>query len=103
MISVPVIVSSPNLPGWEMFPLEKELKERLRLPVIIENDANAQPTGIHFYAGSKKNLVNITLGTGIGAELIAEGKYTGVAGLPGNRAPKRFAQRALAAAEGVDV
>jgi glucokinase len=80
------IVSSPNLPGWEMFPLEKELKERLRLPVIIENDANAAAYGEYIFGAGrgKKNLVNITLGTGIGAGIIAEGKiYRGSGGFAG--------------------
>jgi glucokinase len=80
------MISSPNLPGWEMFPLERELKERLHLPIIIENDANAAAYGEFVFGAGRgtKNFVNITLGTGIGGGIIAEGKiYRGSGGFAG--------------------
>ncbi len=80
------IISSPNLPGWEMFPLERELIEKLHLPIIIENDANAAAYGEFVFGAGRgtKNMVNITLGTGIGGGIIAEGKiYRGSGGFAG--------------------
>ena len=80
------IVSSPNLPGWEQFPLEQELKKRFKVPVLVENDANAAAYGEYLYGAGrgKKNMVNITLGTGIGGGIITEGHiYRGGGGFAG--------------------
>ena len=80
------VISSPNLPGWEGFSLEKELERKLNLPVLVENDANAAAYGeFVFGAGAgKRNMVNITLGTGIGGGIIIEGEiYRGSGGFAG--------------------
>lgn len=80
------IISSPNLPGWGGVPLEEKLRARLNLPVLTENDANAAAFGeFTFGAGSgKRNMVNVTLGTGIGGGIIIEGKiYRGSGGFAG--------------------
>lgn len=80
------IVSSPNLPGWEGYPLEQELKERLRVPVLVENDASAAAYGEYLFGAGrgKRNMVNITLGTGIGGGIITEGRiYRGSGGFAG--------------------
>lgn len=80
------IISSPNLPGWEGFPLEERLRVELDLPVLIENDANAAAFGeFTFGAGrGKRNMINITLGTGIGGGIIIEGEiYRGSGGFAG--------------------
>lgn len=80
------IVSSPNLPGWEQFPLEQALKKRLKVPVLVENDANAAAYGEYFYGAGrgKRNMVNVTLGTGIGGGIITEGRvYRGSGGFAG--------------------
>jgi len=81
-----IIVSSPNLPGWEGFPLEQELKKRLKVPVLVENDASAAAYGEYLYGAGKgkRNMVNVTLGTGIGGGIIAEGRiYRGSGGFAG--------------------
>ena len=80
------MISSPNLPGWEQFPLEQELKKRLKIPILVENDANAAAYGEYLYGAGKgkKNMVNITLGTGIGGGIITEGRiYRGSGGFAG--------------------
>ena len=71
-----VIVDSPNLPGWENYPVEQQLSCLLNLPVIVENDANAAAWGECVYGAGKgkKNLLLVTLGTGIGGALIVDGK-----------------------------
>ncbi|MGI5823605.1 MAG: ROK family protein [Dethiobacteria bacterium] len=80
------IISSPNLPGWEGFPLEKELERELARPVLVENDANAAAFGEFIFGAGKgkRNMVNITLGTGIGGGIIIDGDlYRGSGGFAG--------------------
>ncbi len=66
------VVYAPNVPEWEDLPLEAILRERLGLPVTIENDANAAAIGEHWVGGAagKANVVCITLGTGVGGAII---------------------------------
>lgn len=81
-----LLIHSPNLPGWNMVPLEKELEQQLDVPVIAENDANAQALGeARFGAGrGAKDQIFITVSTGIGAGLIVNGSiYRGSKGFAG--------------------
>ncbi|HHZ06855.1 MAG TPA: ROK family protein [Clostridiales bacterium] len=63
--------------NWEIV---KMMKSLINKPVVIENDANAAAYG-EFLAGSAKganNAIAITLGTGVGAGIIIDGKiYSG--------------------------
>ncbi len=54
----------------------KEMKTRTSLPVYIENDANCAALGENTCGASKgeKNVIYITLGTGVGAGIIINGK-----------------------------
>ena len=78
---------APNLP-WKgiIIPLGKMFEERLAIPVILTNDANAAAVGEMVYGCAKgmKNFIMITLGTGIGSGIIINGKllhgFHGVAG-----------------------
>ena len=65
---------APNLP-WRDVPLQPQLQERLQLPVVLENDANAAAWAeFRFGAGhSCQNMVMITVGTGIGGGVVTEG------------------------------
>ncbi len=69
--------STGNLPGGYIgLELGKTLRERFKVPVLIENDANAAAYA-EFRAGNAKNhgnTITITLGTGIGGGIIVEGK-----------------------------
>lgn len=62
--------------GWKNFDLAKQLKQKSGLPVFIENDANIAVLGENWTgAGNQaKNLIAITLGTGVGGGIIANGK-----------------------------
>ena len=64
--------SLPNIPGWNKFPIQKILYKKLHLPVYIDNDAHLMALGEWKYGAGKgaKNLICITLGTGIGGGLI---------------------------------
>lgn len=81
-----VVVSAANLPGFEDFPVRDELQHRLDTPVLLENDANAAALGeMWMGAGqSVRNLILLTLGTGIGGGIVHEGKIlSGTMGLAG--------------------
>lgn len=71
-----VIVTSPNLPGWDNFPLRKTLESRLGCPVVLENDANAAALGEVWLGAGRdvEDLVLLTLGTGIGGGVVKDGK-----------------------------
>jgi glucokinase len=65
-----------NVPGWVEIPVSAILSERLGVPVILENDANAMAYGEWLYGGAAntRHAVCITLGTGVGGGLILDGK-----------------------------
>jgi glucokinase len=70
-----VVFDPPNLPGWEKVPLRDMLQAALRLPTVIVNDANAAALGeFHFGAGrGSRNLVYLTISTGIGGGVVVDG------------------------------
>ena len=70
------IFNPPNLNGWDNVPLRDILEKELRVPVAIENDANAAALGEWWKgAGSgTSSLVCITLGTGVGGGIVMDGK-----------------------------
>ncbi|HZT42915.1 MAG TPA: ROK family protein [Chthonomonadaceae bacterium] len=81
-----VVYAPPNLPGWEAVPVKQILEEALGLPVIVENDANATALAEwRFGAGQgARNLIFMTVGTGIGGGLILDGRlYRGTNDLAG--------------------
>ncbi len=75
-----VIMSPPNLPGWDDVPVVDFFKERFGVPVSVQNDANACALAEYLYGSGRgvKNLVFMTFGTGLGAGIIIDGKlYSG--------------------------
>lgn len=74
-----VVLYSNNL-GFDHTPLGKMLEERLGKEIFLENDANAAAFGEALAGAGKgfKDVVVITLGTGVGGGIIVGGKiYTG--------------------------
>jgi len=70
-----IVRSSPNLPQWHDVRLAEELARRLRIPVLVENDANAAAYG-EYSAGAARgatNAVMVTIGTGIGGGIVLDG------------------------------
>ncbi len=65
-----------NVPGWKHVPLKAILSEKTGLPVLVENDANAMTYAEfrHGAARGLKNVIGITMGTGIGGGLVLDGK-----------------------------
>ena len=78
--STGVIMSPPNLPGWDDIPIVKILSEEFGAPTAVHNDANACALAEWKFGAGKgtRNMVFMTFGTGLGAGLILDGKlYTG--------------------------
>ncbi len=72
--------------GWTNFPLKDRLEVETGLPVVVDNDANLAALG-EMWRGAgdgSKNLLAVTLGTGVGGGLIANGNILhGVNGMAG--------------------
>jgi glucokinase len=81
-------VSPLNIPAWRDFPLRKRLTEEFATErVLIHNDAVALTVGEHWRgAGSgTRNLLGITVSTGVGGGLILDGRlYHGTSGNAGH-------------------
>src|SRR5215213_6035950 len=71
-----LILSPPNLPGWDEFPVVRLVEERLGVPALLDNDANAAALGEHRYGAGRgyRHLVYITQSTGIGGGVIVRGE-----------------------------
>jgi glucokinase len=70
------VVTSANLPSFRNFPLSKLLSQDLGVPVALQNDANAAALGEFEFGASARgcrNMVLLTLGTGVGGGVICDG------------------------------
>jgi len=89
-----LVLSPPNLPGWDNIPIVEITKERFGSNVMLQNDANACAIAEWKYGAGKgyANLIFLTFGTGMGAGLILNGKlYTGTNDLAGEVGHMRLA------------
>ena len=71
-----VIQSPPNLPGWDDISLVRMLEEEFGVPAFLQNDANACAL-VEWKMGAGRgsdNMIFLTMGTGMGAGIIAEGR-----------------------------
>jgi glucokinase len=61
--------------GWENFALREELEKETNLPVIVDNDANIAALGEMWMGAGDgaKDLLAVTLGTGVGGGIVANG------------------------------
>ncbi len=81
-----IILSPPNLPGWDNVEIVKILETHYGVPARLQNDANACALAEwKFGAGrGSENMVFLTFGTGFGAGLILNGRlYSGTNGNAG--------------------
>ena len=71
-----VVLTPPNIPGWHDVPLRAILAERTGLPIELGNDANAAALGEWMFGAGRgrRNLVYITVSTGIGGGVISDGR-----------------------------
>jgi glucokinase len=67
---------APNLPWRGIIPLAKLIQGKFQLPTVLTNDANAAAIGEMMYGAAKgmKDFIMITLGTGVGSGIVANGK-----------------------------
>lgn len=81
---------SPNLPGWEDYPVRQEIEKRLATRVVLDNDANVAALGEKWLGAAREvdDLLMLTLGTGVGGGLVLGGRVfhgaRGMAGEPGH-------------------
>ncbi len=89
-----IILSPPNLPGWDSVDIVTPFRHTFHVPVALQNDANACALAEwRFGAGRGVNsMIFLTFGTGMGAGLILDGKlYGGVNGMAGEIGHVRMA------------
>lgn len=75
-----------NLADWHDVPLAEELEAKTGLPTILANDANCAGLGEAWLGSGRsfRNLILLTLGTGVGGAIILDGKlFTGHQGAAG--------------------
>ncbi len=90
-----IIMSPPNLPGWDDIHIVDELRSRFSVPVLLRNDANASALAEWRFGFDKKykNMVFLTFGTGLGAGVIIDGRlYSGTNGNAGEVGHIRLAE-----------
>ena len=71
-----IVGSTGNIPGWQGTKVKEILQKKYRLPVVVENDANAAAYA-EYQIGSARGanpLLMITLGTGVGGGVVVNGK-----------------------------
>jgi Transcriptional regulator/sugar kinase len=82
-----VVFEVPNLPGWENMPLKLHFEKAFPgAEVLLENDANATALAEWKFGAGRgtRNMVFLTMGTGIGGGLILDGRlYKGTNDLAG--------------------
>ncbi|HHV75169.1 transcriptional regulator [Thermoanaerobacterium sp. PSU-2] len=71
-----VIYATDNLPGWTGINLKEIISQKYRTKTIVENDVNAAIVGENWLGSAKnfKDVLMITLGTGVGGAIILDGK-----------------------------
>jgi len=75
-----------NIPDWRDFPLAREMEPATGLKCFVDNDTNVMAVGelIHGAGRGYRNLVCITLGTGVGGAIVIDGAiYRGAHGSAG--------------------
>ncbi len=81
-----IIMSPPNLPGWDNIPIIELLENRFGIKTGIQNDANACALAEWKYGAAKgcKNAIFLTFGTGMGSGLILDSRlYVGTNDMAG--------------------
>lgn len=82
-------VWAPNIPGWDAYPLYREIKEGLQnpnIPVSIESDRNCYILGEMWKGNARScsNAIFMSVGTGIGIGIVSNGHIiNGLSGIAG--------------------
>ena len=69
------VLETPNL-GWRNFPLRDLIANGVGLEAVLDNDANCAALGEYWQGAGRdvRNLIAVTLGTGIGGGIVLDGK-----------------------------
>jgi glucokinase len=81
-----VVAYAPNMPGLRRAPVRAAVEERITVPLAVDNDANVAALGEARYgsAAGRRDVLLVTLGTGIGGGLVLDGDlYRGAHGYAG--------------------
>ncbi len=81
-----LVLSPPNLPGWDEVPIVAQFQDRFGIPAFLQNDANAGALAEwkHGAGRGTRNMMFCTMGTGFGCGLVLDGKlYEGTNGNAG--------------------
>jgi glucokinase len=78
-VSGRIVAASDSFTGWAGFPLGEWLAEALSVPVTVDNDVNAFLAGELALGAARglRDVVGITLGTGVGGAIAIEGRVHG--------------------------
>ena len=90
-----IVLSPPNLPGWDHVPIAGLLSERYGGQVFLMNDANACALAEWHFGAARgfRNVIFLTFGTGLGSGLILDGRlYVGTNDLAGEVGHIRLAE-----------
>ncbi len=90
-----ILYAPPHLAAWGEAPLKQRLAEGLDLPVYIEHDGNAGALAEFYFGAGRgaRNMVFLTMGTGLGAGLILNGQiYHGASDMAGEVGHMRMAE-----------
>ena len=90
-----LVLSPPNLPGWDNVPVCKRVSAAFGIPACLQNDANACAYAEWKWGAGRgvNSLVFLTFGTGMGAGLILDRHlYSGVTDLAGEVGHVRLAE-----------
>jgi glucokinase len=70
------ILQTPNLPGFDGFPMGEEIEREAQLEVFLDNDAKCAAFGEGYFGQAKnvKDFVFLTFGTGVGGGVISSGQ-----------------------------
>lgn len=85
-----VVINPPNLPCWRNFPLAARVADLYRVPVKVDNDANAAALAETIWGAARgyRYVFYATVGTGIGTGIVFDGRIyhgrTGAAGEGGH-------------------
>lgn len=89
-----IVLSPPNLPGWDNVPVTDYLGKKLGMPARLKNDADACALAEFNYGAGRgcSHMIFLTFGTGLGAGLILGGRlYEGACGMAGEAGHIRLA------------
>jgi glucokinase len=90
-----VVLSPPNLPGWDRIDVTSPVAERAGAPVALRNDADAGALAEYRFGAARgaRSIAFLTFGTGMGAGLILDGRlYSGASSLAGEIGHVRIAE-----------